>query len=372
MMSDKKPVIVYGASGYTGRLVCEFLRQYNIPFIAAGRNAEKLEKIMQNVPGIETADYEVTAVEHSVEALTELFSGASVVCNIVGPFETYGPTVVEAALNANCHYIDTTGEPAFVKNIVEEFAAGFEAKGLVMAPCTAYMYTPAEICARICLEEGDIDTLEVATAGNFVPTHASTQSIYSLFSHDAQYLMNNEFVSWPAGKGYEIQVPGYAVNQIVHPWGGGTLPTVFKNDPRVRTCRQYSGTANREVMEGVIALQQDFEANFRTLPEDEQVVEMKKMVDAVPPFTPPREETLVHRSCDFAVGTGSAGGKKVVMQSTSPYTQTGMIQAATAAKLLTSGTAKSGFATACEAVDYKYLLGQLKQFFPLKVTVTDI
>ena len=35
-MSNKKPVVVYGASGYTGRLVCEYLREYGIPFIAAG------------------------------------------------------------------------------------------------------------------------------------------------------------------------------------------------------------------------------------------------------------------------------------------------------------------------------------------------
>ncbi len=33
-----KPVIVYGASGYTGRLVCEYLREYNVPFVAAGRD----------------------------------------------------------------------------------------------------------------------------------------------------------------------------------------------------------------------------------------------------------------------------------------------------------------------------------------------
>ena len=36
MSSNKKPVVVYGASGYTGRLVCEYLREYAIPFIAAG------------------------------------------------------------------------------------------------------------------------------------------------------------------------------------------------------------------------------------------------------------------------------------------------------------------------------------------------
>ena len=39
-MSEKKPVVVYGVSGYTGRLVCEYLREYNIPFIAAGRDAQ--------------------------------------------------------------------------------------------------------------------------------------------------------------------------------------------------------------------------------------------------------------------------------------------------------------------------------------------
>ena len=38
-MSAKKPVVVYGVSGYTGRLVCEYLREYNVPFIAAGREA---------------------------------------------------------------------------------------------------------------------------------------------------------------------------------------------------------------------------------------------------------------------------------------------------------------------------------------------
>ena len=70
-MSEKKPVIVYGASGYTGRLVCEYLREYNIPFIAAGRSNEKLNAAMKsNVAGIETADYEVVKVPHTVAALT--------------------------------------------------------------------------------------------------------------------------------------------------------------------------------------------------------------------------------------------------------------------------------------------------------------
>jgi short subunit dehydrogenase-like uncharacterized protein len=46
-MSTRKPVVVYGASGYTGRLVCEYLREYNVPFVAAGRDRGRLESSME-------------------------------------------------------------------------------------------------------------------------------------------------------------------------------------------------------------------------------------------------------------------------------------------------------------------------------------
>jgi short subunit dehydrogenase-like uncharacterized protein len=85
-MSEKRPVVIYGVSGYTGRLVCEYLREYNIPFIAAGRDAAKVKAVVEKIPGIETADYEVVGVEHTVEALTKLFKGAQFVSNMVGPF----------------------------------------------------------------------------------------------------------------------------------------------------------------------------------------------------------------------------------------------------------------------------------------------
>ena len=107
---SKYPVVVYGASGYTGRLIVEYLREYQVPFIAAGRNPESIQEAMDKVPGIETATYEVVKVDHNLESLTELLSGAKVVCNTVGPFARFGTEVVEAALNAGCHYIDTTGE----------------------------------------------------------------------------------------------------------------------------------------------------------------------------------------------------------------------------------------------------------------------
>src|SRR5271163_4307654 len=93
IMTDKKPVVVYGASGYTGRLVCEYLRELHVPFIAAGRDRARTQEVVDKIPGIETAEYEVVGVEHNVEALTKLFRGSKVVCNMVGPFIKYGGEV---------------------------------------------------------------------------------------------------------------------------------------------------------------------------------------------------------------------------------------------------------------------------------------
>ena len=75
-MTEKRPVVLYGASGFSGRLVAEFLREYKVPFIAAGRVAAKIEEVLDHVPGIGTADYEVVQVGHSVDELAELFAGA--------------------------------------------------------------------------------------------------------------------------------------------------------------------------------------------------------------------------------------------------------------------------------------------------------
>ena len=44
-----KPVVVYGASGYTGRLICEYLRELGVPFVAAGRNKDLLQDVIGKV-----------------------------------------------------------------------------------------------------------------------------------------------------------------------------------------------------------------------------------------------------------------------------------------------------------------------------------
>src|SRR5258708_13547567 len=148
-MSEKKAVIVYGVSGYSGRLVCEYLREYNIPFIAAGRDAAKVKAVVEKIPGIETADYEVVGVEHTVEALTKLFRGAKVVSNMVGPFIKYGPDVVEACLSAGCHYTDTTAEQDWVLLAQARWGTKLAAQGLLLSRTVAHRSTTGEIAPNV-------------------------------------------------------------------------------------------------------------------------------------------------------------------------------------------------------------------------------
>ena len=110
-MSTDKPVVVYGVSGYTGRLICEYLRELGVPFVAAGRDSERVRAVVEKIPGIETADYEIIGVENDAEALAAALEGAQVICNTAGPFIKFGPEVVEAgALPIGAHFKDTTGE----------------------------------------------------------------------------------------------------------------------------------------------------------------------------------------------------------------------------------------------------------------------
>ena len=366
---SKKQVVVYGASGYTGRLVCEYLREYQVPFIAAGRNQQRIEEALAKVPGIETADYEIVEVEHTVEALTDLLSGRQVVCNTVGPFDYFGDAVVAAAANANCHYMDTTGEQAFMIEMREKYGDAYKANGKILAPSTAYMYTPLDIAASIVMEDDSIDALEAGCLAAGIPTYGSTQTIFSMFQAEHLYLENNQLVPWEKGRGWEMNAPGKMMAQLAHPWGGGSLPLWLQYDHRIHSCRQLTAFTNRPMFEQLIELQQHYEQNLKDLPQKEQEKALSDIAEGMQPGMPPRENKLVHRSTDFVHGIGSGARRTCVIHTTVPYQLTGLVQAALAVYLLDSEPRRAGFVSSCQAAGHDYMLGSIKKFLPIQVDV---
>ncbi|CAM2157361.1 Saccharopine dehydrogenase [Pararobbsia alpina] len=362
---SKKPVVVYGASGYTGRLICEYLREYNIPFIAAGRSAEKLNAAMKsNVPGIETASYEVAEVAHTVPALTELFSGASVVLNTVGPFAKFGTEVVDACLAAKCHYTDTTGEQDWLITLDEKYGAQFAAAGLLLAPGIAHMYSTGEIAAQLCLETPGLDTLDIAVFWGGSPTIASTLTILiNAATSKAYYLEQNQYMEWQADAGlYRLNIPGQHEAALALPWGGTSHPVWFKRDPRVANVKVLGGVFNKALMEGVPQIVAAALKATEGMTDEQRDAALTQTASSIMGTMPPRENPRINKSVDSVYASGPLGRMHCVIFGNSNYKQTGLLQAFAAASLLQQAPRRVGFASACQAFGHRELLGTLRSF----------
>jgi short subunit dehydrogenase-like uncharacterized protein len=359
---SNKAVVLYGASGFSGRLVAEFLREFSVPFRAVGRNKGKIQEVLSRVPGIETADYEIVETGGATDELANIFNGAVVVCNTIGPLVYYGPPIIEASLQAGCHYIDISGEQAWVREVAETWGPQFEKKGLLAAPATAYMSTASDIATRLCLEIGGVDTLEIVSMFKGMPTFGSTQTIFAVIPTEAYYLEQNQYRSWPRAKGYDVLAPGSLQTQLALPWGGFPHPVWFKNHPQVANVKTLGGLLDRQLMETVAATEKHFEENIRPLPKEEQAKQLAAMANSVQAGTPPRENTRQHRTIDVVVGRGSTNVLQCTMLGTCAYRQTGLIQAFAAHHLSLAAPRKVGFASPCEAFGHRELLQALENY----------
>jgi len=371
-----KPVVVYGASGYTGRLVCEYLRELNLPFVAAGRDKGRLQAGLDTVPGLETAEYEIAEVAHSVDELTKLLSGARVLCNTVGPFMEYGPAAVEACYNAGVHYTDTTGEQDWLIWCKQEWGAKFAEKGLLLSPGIAQMYTVGEIAANYVLETPGIDNLDMAVFWKGTPTVASTATIVAnAILSKAYFLEENKLVEWPMDTGIaELVVPGQHELGLALPWGGTSSPIWFQDDPRVSSVKVLGGVINRPLMLGVPQIIAALIPVVEGKSLEEKRAILAEQSKGIRSEYPPRENPRVNISIDSVHGTGPLSRSHCVIYGNCNYKQTGLLQAWAAQQLAAGVTRKTGFGSACQAFGHRELFGVLKSFglvFDPVITVSN-
>jgi short subunit dehydrogenase-like uncharacterized protein len=363
-MSSTKSVVVYGASGYTGRLVCEYLREFCVPFIAAGRDKARIQEALDSIPGINTVDHEVVEVDHEVGPLSDLFAQATVVCNTVGPFARFGRQVVEACIRAGSHYVDTTGEQDWLIECDGTYGAEMAAKGLLLSPGIAQMYTIGEIAANLCLETPGLDTLDILVFWKGAPTIASTQTILvNAAMSKAYYLEQNQYVEWPNDGGlYDVTVPGQHQTALALPWGGTSHPVWFKHDPRVANVKALGGVFDRQLMQGVPLIVRSALEQVQGLPEDEKYTALSAVASSVQNQMPPRENPRINTSLDSVHASGPLGRAHCVIHGNSNYKQTALLQAFAAYSLLQQPPRRLGFASACQAFGHRELLGILRSF----------
>ncbi|WP_149831136.1 saccharopine dehydrogenase family protein [Streptomyces tailanensis] len=371
-MSELRPVVLYGASGSTGRLVAEYLREYSIPFVAAGRNKARIQEVMDKVPGIETADYEIAEVDGSVESLTRLFEGRSVVCNVVGPFLRYAAPVVEAAIRAGCHYLDTAGEQTHLLRLLDEWGPRFAEAGRVASSAMSIQYALHDIAARICLETPGVDSLEFGSYANAIPTVGSTQSIFDVMRAEAHYLEDGRLKKYDRVTRQDLVVPGsgYVVTGLN--WGGTAMPVFFRDDRRVRNCRMFVAMRNEDIYKRVIDLERLFKVSLQWLPEETLYPVLDKMASGMTPGSPPRENRQIHRSVDWCTARGNTATARVVIHSSTGYQMTGLMQAYAASRLLGSTHHGTGFRSPAELLGHRELMGALESYGFARITEESV
>ncbi|HAH10451.1 MAG TPA: saccharopine dehydrogenase, partial [Alphaproteobacteria bacterium] len=126
-------VIVYGASGYTGRLVAEYLAQtYGqggpVRWAMAGRSADKLKAVRDEI-GAPGATPLITADTQDASSLTALTARGHVILTTVGPYQLYGSPLVEACARTGTDYVDLCGEPAWMRQMIDAHEHTAKASG---------------------------------------------------------------------------------------------------------------------------------------------------------------------------------------------------------------------------------------------------
>src|SRR5215218_698619 len=126
-------VIVYGASGYTGRLVAEHLASRygvggEVRWAMAGRSPEKLAQVRDEI-GAPKETPLVVADAADPGSVREMAPRAKAVITTVGPYQLYGSDLVAACAEAGTDYLDLSGEPNWMRAMIDAHEAKAKASG---------------------------------------------------------------------------------------------------------------------------------------------------------------------------------------------------------------------------------------------------
>ena len=141
----KYDLVVYGASGFTGKQVARYLDQKKgarLHWAIAGRSRSKLELLasqLSSKPAVECAD------SSSYETLKALAEKTRVLITTVGPYDLYGEPVVRACVESGTDYVDITGETPFVRQMIHRFHDQAKQQGTRIVPFCGFDSVPSDI-----------------------------------------------------------------------------------------------------------------------------------------------------------------------------------------------------------------------------------
>jgi short subunit dehydrogenase-like uncharacterized protein len=133
MSSSKFDIIVYGATGFTGQLVAEYLAQHyrgdrNLKWAMAGRSLEKLAAVRDAI-GAPADTPLIVADAGNPASLKAMVDQTRLVLSTVGPYQLYGSDLVAACAASGTDYLDLCGEPVWMRRMIDAHEAAAKSSG---------------------------------------------------------------------------------------------------------------------------------------------------------------------------------------------------------------------------------------------------
>jgi short subunit dehydrogenase-like uncharacterized protein len=143
-------IVVVGASGFTGRLVVEYLAgKYPVGaplrWAVAGRNREKLQKVIAEKCTTGEPPAIIIADSHDDDALAKLARGTRVILTTVGPYAKYGSELVAACVENGTHYCDLAGEAQWIRAMIDQHQSAAAQSGARIVHSCGFDSIPSDI-----------------------------------------------------------------------------------------------------------------------------------------------------------------------------------------------------------------------------------
>jgi short subunit dehydrogenase-like uncharacterized protein len=145
-------IVLFGATGYTGRLAAQALVADGARPVLAGRDGDRVRRLAAELGGA------AGPLEHAVADVADpgtvaaLVGPGDVLLTTVGPFARWGRPALEAAVGAGAHYVDSTGEGAFIRRVFEEYDGRARTTGSAVLTAAGYDYVPGNLAAALALQ----------------------------------------------------------------------------------------------------------------------------------------------------------------------------------------------------------------------------
>jgi len=152
-MPKNYDLIIYGATGFTGSVATQHLMKSShfggMRIAISGRNIDKLKALQQScekMPDMVIADSSDPA---SVDAMVR---STNVLLNFAGPFAWYAEPVISACAEHGTHYLDITGETAFIRDMMDKYQEQAKKSGARLIPFCGFDSVPADLTTFLALE----------------------------------------------------------------------------------------------------------------------------------------------------------------------------------------------------------------------------